>query len=280
MVYTWCRQRMWSESTDEGNAMGFTPETCSGPNRPSVSIWLTEPSAAAVEMAQLTGYDTVVLDIEHGLFDLRELDWIIPLIRAKGMRVIAKVLGPERGPIQQALDFGADAVAIPHITSAEHAAEVCGYAKFPPLGDRSFAGGRTSDYRGFTDDWVTAQDRNTQCYAMIEDASAFEDVKTILDLPVIDGIFIGPSDLSLRRERGAYTVTEADLADIRHLARAANAAGKPWLLPAWSAAEQRLAVEEGAHTIVAAMQYGAMLAGFTATLQNLREIQNDVRSAQ
>ncbi|MGB3355002.1 MAG: aldolase/citrate lyase family protein [Mycobacterium sp.] len=260
--------------------MTSPPEHSSPPDRPSVSIWLTEPSAAAVEMGSLAGYDTVVLDIEHGLFDLRALDWIIPLIRAKGMRVIAKVLGPERGPIQQALDFGADAVAIPHITSAEHAAQICGFAKFPPLGDRSFAGGRTSEYRGFTDDWVSAQDRKTQCYPMIEDASAFDDIHQILNLPVVDGIFIGPSDLSLRRERGAYGVTEADLADIRHLARAANAAGKPWLLPAWSEAEQRLAVEEGAHTVVATMQYGAMLAGFTATMQNLQKINADVRTTR
>ncbi|TFV60274.1 4-hydroxy-2-oxovalerate aldolase [Mycobacterium sp. PS03-16] len=247
---------------------------------PPVSIWLTEPSAAAVEMGFLAGYDTVVLDIEHGLFDLRELDWIIPFIRAKGMRVIAKVLGPERGPIQQALDFGADAVAIPHITSAEHAAEICGFAKFPPLGDRSFAGGRTTGYKGFTDDWVAIQDRQTHCYPMIEDASAFDDIKKILDLPMVDGIFVGPSDLSLRRDRGAYSVTDADLTDLRHLARAANAAGKPWLLPAWSAAEQQLAVEEGAHTIVAAMQYGAMLTGFTAIRQSLQKIQDDVRSTR
>lgn len=251
--------------------------------RPRVAIWLSEPSTAAVEMGRLAGYDTVVLDIEHGLFDLRALDSIIPFIRAKGMQVIAKVLGPERGPIQQALDFGSDAVAVPHITSAAHAAEICGFAKFPPLGDRSFAGGRTSDYRGFSDDWVTAQDQNTKCYAMIEDASAFETAKQILDLPVVDGIFVGPSDLSLRRGRGAYTVTEDDLADIRQLARAARAAGKPWLLPAWSQAEQRLALEEDAHTIVASMQYAAMLSGFTATLatlQNLQKIHDDVRSAR
>lgn len=239
-----------------------------------VAIWLTEPSIAAVEMGHLAGYDAVVLDIEHGLFDLQDLDRIIPFVKAKGMRLIAKVLGPERGPIQQALDFGADAVAIPHIESAAHAAEICGFAKFPPLGDRSFAGGRTSAYRGFTDAWVAEQDARTHCYPMIEDASAFDDVKAILDLPVVDGIFVGPSDLSLRRERGAYSVTEADLDDIRHLARAANAVGKPWLLPAWSPAEQRLAVEEGAATIVASMQYGAMLAGFTSTLQGVRDIQS------
>jgi 4-hydroxy-2-oxoheptanedioate aldolase len=245
-----------------------------------VAIWLTEPSTAAVEMGKLAGYDTVVLDIEHGCFDLRELDAIIPFIRAKQMRVIAKVLGPERGPIQQALDFGADAVAIPHITSAAHAAEICGMAKFPPLGDRSFAGGRTSAYRGFTDEWVAEQDGATHCYPMIEHASAFDEIEAILALPVVDGIFIGPSDLSLRRDRGAYSVTEADLADLRHLARAANRAGKPWVLPAWSAAEQKLAVHEGAHTIVASMQYGAMLAGFTATRQNLRDIQAEMVSAR
>ncbi|WP_017571048.1 HpcH/HpaI aldolase family protein [Nocardiopsis halotolerans] len=241
-------------------------------------VWLTEPSAAAVEMAQLAGYDTVVLDIEHGLFDLAALDWIIPFVRAKGMDVIAKVLGPERGPIQQALDFGANAVAIPHVESVEHAARVCGYAKFPPLGDRSFAGGRTSGYRGFTDEWVARQDRGTRCYPMIEDASAFGDIDAILGLPVVDGVFVGPSDLSLRRERGAYSVSEADLEDVRHLARAARSAGKPWVLPAWSQAEQRLAVEEGAETIIAIMQYGALLSGFAGTLDALREIENDLRS--
>jgi 4-hydroxy-2-oxoheptanedioate aldolase len=187
------------------------------------------------------------------------------------MAVIAKVLGPERGPIQQALDFGASAVAIPHVESVEHAAEVCGFAKFPPLGDRSFAGGRTSSYRGFTDDWVTEQDQGTRCYPMIEDASAFEHIEAILQLPVVDGIFIGPSDLSLRRQRGAYSVSGADLDDIRHLARAAQAAGKPWILPAWSQA-----VEENAETVVVAMQYGAMLSGFTGALNALQEIENNL----
>ena len=242
------------------------------------AVWLTEPSTAAVEMARLAGFGTVVLDIEHGLFDLAALDSLIPFIRAEGMDVIAKVLGPERGPIQQALDFGANAVAIPHVESVEHAAQVCGYAKFPPLGDRSFAGGRTSGYRGFTDGWVTRQDRGTRCYPMIEDASAFADIEAILELPVVDDIFIGPSDLSLRRGRGAYGVTEADLDDLRHLARAARAAGKPWVLPAWSPAEQRLAVEEGAATIVTTMQYGAMFAGFTGAVDALRTIENDLRS--
>ena len=57
------------------------------------------------------------------------------------------MLGPERGPIQQALDFGATAVVIPHIEGAAHAAAICAFGKFPPRGDRSFAGGRTAPVR-------------------------------------------------------------------------------------------------------------------------------------
>lgn len=236
-------------------------------------VWLSEPSASAVEVAALVGYDTVVLDVEHGSFDLAALNWMLPFIRAKGMEVIVKVLGPQREAIQQALDLGANAVAIPHVESVEHAAKVCGYAKFPPLGDRSFAGGRVSNYRGFDDAWVAEQDASTRCFPMIEDASAFEHVADILALPTVDGIFIGPSDLSLRRERGAYTVSEGDLADLAHAAEAANAAKKPWILPAWSPAEQELAVAKNAHLIIATMQYGALMSGLAAASGSLREIQ-------
>ncbi|RCW99648.1 HpcH/HpaI aldolase family protein [Marinomonas foliarum] len=235
------------------------------------SVWLTEPSSAAVDIAKIAGYEIVVLDVEHGLFDLAAMDWIIPFIRSRGMKVIVKVLGPERGPIQQALDFGANAVAIPHIESAEHAARVCGYAKFPPLGDRSFAGGRTSNYVGFTDEWVKEQDSEYQCFPMIEDGSAFDSIDEILALDCVDGIFIGPSDLSLRRERGAYSVTEEDLDDIRYLARAAQKVNKPWILPAWSEAEQRLAIEENAAVVILNMQYGALLQGFTNALDKFKK---------
>ncbi|MFG6666101.1 HpcH/HpaI aldolase/citrate lyase family protein [Halomonas sp. HNIBRBA4712] len=246
-------------------------------SKPKLSIWLTEPSTAAVEIAQLAGYDTIVLDVEHGLFDLAAMDWLIPSIRARGMRVIVKVLGPERGPIQQALDFGANGVAIPHIESAEHAQQVCGYAKFPPLGDRSFAGGRVSSYRGFSDNWLTTQDTEYQCFPMIEDGSAFDSVEEILALECVDGIFIGPSDLSMRRGRGAYSVSEDDLDDIRYLARAACKANKPWILPAWSEAERQVAIDEKAATIVLTMQYGALLNGFSQALTDFKKMEEETR---
>jgi 4-hydroxy-2-oxoheptanedioate aldolase len=223
-------------------------------------------------MASDLGYGAAVLDIEHGTFDLAALDRFIPFLRALGMEVIAKVLAPERGPIQQALDFGADAVVIPHIAGVEHAREITGFAKFPPAGDRSYAGGRTTAYRGFDDQWVQRQDANTRCYPMVEDASAFDELAAILALPTVDGLFVGPSDLSLRRNRGAYTRNATDFADFNLIAQAAGQAGKPWLFPAWSSAEKHFAVAHGAAQIVVTMEHAALMSGLQASLDEMQAI--------
>lgn len=227
------------------------------------AAWLSDPSFAAAEIARGIGYGAVILDIEHGAFDLSDLERFIPFLKSIDMEVVAKVLGPERGPIQQALDFGADVVVIPHVENLEHAIAVTSFAKFPPLGDRSFAGGRTTSYGGFTDEWVTQQDRRTRCYPMIEDAGALEDVEAILALDTVDGVFVGPSDLSLRRERGAYSRTEGDFADLERISKAAAAAGKAWVLPAWSLEEKEFALRNGADQLALTMQHGALVAGFS-----------------
>ena len=241
------------------------------PNR-RYAMWLSGPNVAAAEIARQVGYGALVLDIEHGTFDLADLERFIPFARAIGLEVIAKVLGPERGPIQQALDFGADVVAIPHVENAAHAAAVTAFAKFPPLGDRSFAGGRTSAYGGFTDEWVHEQDRNTRCYPMIEDAGAIEQIEDILAIDTVDGVFVGPSDLSLRRARGAYTRTADDFADLARIAAAARDAGKPWLLPSWSQEEKRFAVEHGADQMALTMEHGALMAGMTAAHAEISDL--------
>ncbi|WP_420000019.1 HpcH/HpaI aldolase family protein [Streptomyces boninensis] len=240
--------------------------------RRKYAAWLSDPSFAAAEIVAATGYGAVVLDIEHGAFDLADLERFIPFLRSLDLDVLAKVLGPERGPIQQALDFGATAVVVPHVESAAHAALVCSYGKFPPLGDRSFAGGRTAGYGGFDDDWIARQDRSTRVYPMIEDAGAIEEIKEILALPVVDGVFVGPSDLSMRRERGAYTRGDGDFADLAVIADAARSAGKPWVLPAWSTAEKSFALAHGADQLVLTMQHGALAAGFRAALDETTEL--------
>jgi 4-hydroxy-2-oxoheptanedioate aldolase len=107
---------------------------------------------------------------------------------------------------------------------------------------------------------------------MIEDAGAIEQIDEILALATVDGVFVGPSDLSLRRERGAYSRTDGDFADLARIAAAARTAGKPWLLPAWSPEEKRFAVEHGADQMALTMEHGAILAGLTAAHDAMLDI--------
>ncbi|WP_117195853.1 HpcH/HpaI aldolase family protein [Rhizobium terrae] len=225
------------------------------------AVWLSGPNVPAAEIASAIGYTSAVLDIEHGSFDLDTLERFIPLLKGLGLDVLAKVLGPERGPIQQALDFGADAVVIPHILDAAHAKKVCAFAKFPPKGDRSFAGGRTVAYGSPDDQWFVDQDSRTRCYPMIEHAGALRDIAAILAFDTVDGVFVGPSDLSLRRGRQSYKRSEADFADLQAIADAAKAAGKHWLLPAWSISEKQFALANHAHTLALTMEHGALAHG-------------------
>lgn len=248
---------MEQESTTKDDRFGF---------------WLTSPNVAAAEIGRRIGYGIVVLDIEHGTFDLAALERFVPYLRSLGLEVIAKVLGPHREPIQQALDFGANAVAVPHIESAEHASRISSYGKFPPLGSRSFAGGRTTGYGRIDDEWIAAQDSKTKVYPMIEDPGALQEIDQILALETVDGVFIGPTDLSLTRGRGAYGREQADYDDLLLIAQAAKAAGKPWILPAWTQEEKEFALQNNASKILLTMEHGALSAGLSSAFQLASEL--------
>lgn len=227
----------------------------------TLAAWLSTPHQAMIEIAHDIGYRHIVLDIEHGLFDLEALDRILALGKALGMTMHAKVLGPEAIPIQQALDMGADSVIIPHIGDVEHARRVTASAKYPTLGTRSFSGTRPARYGGVKPDYYDTENAKTRCYPMIESAAALKDVEAILALPTVDGLFVGPSDLSLDSGRGAYRNTDADKADLRKIAEAARKADKPWIMPAWSRSERAFAQELGASLMVVADEYGSIWTG-------------------
>lgn len=234
-----------------------------------IGCWLAAPDIVFIEIAADLGYGTLVLDAEHGTFDMKDFDKLIPFARLLDLDVFVKVEGPRAEPIQQALDFGANGVIIPHVRGIEHARSVCSAAKYPPLGTRSYAGARTVRYGAPSSTYFEDDNRTALCFPMVETAESFEDVAAILALPIVDGIFVGPSDLSLTRGRGRYGFTDADRADIEHVAAACRAAGKPWIMPTWRVDEKVFADEHGAAITLIAEQQGAMAIGLETALQRV-----------
>lgn len=237
----------------------------------NIALWMSQPNFSFLEIARTCGIARLVIELEHGTFDLAALDQFLAFSRALGMPALTKVLAPTTEAIQQALDFGSDGVILPHILGVDHAREVTKAAKYPLLGIRSYTGGRVFGHSRPATDAFDRENKRTKCYAMIETAESLADVEKIIALDTVDGLFPGPSDLSLARGRGAYDFNDSDRADLARIARAAREAGKPWIMPAWTPAERAFAIEEGAELLVVSTQNIALRAGIMSAISALKQ---------
>lgn len=228
----------------------------------SRAFWLQTANQHACEIAHIAGFDSVVFDLEHGVFDLSAVDRLAPFCAAIGLKCFIRVAEAGRPAIQAALDIGAAGVILPQIEDLDHAARVSALAKFPPLGSRGIGYSRTTQYDGATPEFAAAENARRACYAMIETAGGFRDAQAIAALPCVDGLFIGPGDLSLARGRGIFGDTAEDRADLETVAKAAKAAGKLFAAAGPTRGYAKQAAELGAAFVAEGDELTAMMIGF------------------
>ncbi|MFK4088741.1 HpcH/HpaI aldolase/citrate lyase family protein [Kribbella sp. NPDC020789] len=159
-----------------------------------VGYWVTLDAPPATERIARAGYDYVVLDGQHGLIGYQGLLNGLLAVDAGGSTGLVRVEANDPTPIGRALDAGAFGVIIPLIDTAEDVAAAVRSAKYPPLGRRSF-GPMRSALR--IDPAPAEANKATVVLAMIETAQALENVAEICATPGLDGLYVGPSDLSL-----------------------------------------------------------------------------------
>jgi 4-hydroxy-2-oxoheptanedioate aldolase len=162
-----------------------------------VFTFLMVPRVEIVEMLGLAGFDGVVIDLEHGPTTLADLPILSAAARASGMFALARVRDGIAAEIGAFLDTGVDGVLVPHVSSAAQAAAVVAAGRFPPAGDRSL----NPYVRGtrYGSDGDAARDlANARCaiIVMVEGADGLADLEAIGDTGDLDGVFIGPVDLS------------------------------------------------------------------------------------
>jgi 4-hydroxy-2-oxoheptanedioate aldolase len=121
-------------------------------------------------------------------------------------------------------------------------------------------------YDSITPGFFDAENRRCHCLPMIETARALAEVEAILALDTVDGLFVGPSDLSMTRGRGAFAATDEDLADFGIVAATAEKAGKLWGLPAPGTTVFDFAVRHGAALVTICDDLTALGLGFAQGL--------------
>jgi 4-hydroxy-2-oxoheptanedioate aldolase len=198
-------------------------------NGKALCAWVTVNEPAVAEWLAREGFDAVALDMQHGAIDFDGAMRSILNVALAGKPTIVRVPVGAFALASQLLDAGASGILAPMINSSDDALRLVEYLKFPPLGQRSW-GPRTALPLSGLDPtpYLKAANTMTQAIAMIETRAALEALDDILAVKGVDGVFVGPSDLSIAlsggasvEPRGAALITEA-----RRVAARAKAHGK------------------------------------------------------
>ena len=163
--------------------------------RAAVNGWLAIPSSVSAETMAHQGWDTLTIDLQHGLVDYTSMLPMLQAISTTATVPIVRVPWLEPGIIMKSLDAGAYGVICPMVSTREQAQELVAYTHYAPRGTRSFGPMRGLLYGGH--DYAEHANDTIVAFAMIETAQALDNLDAILSVEGLDAIYIGPSDLSL-----------------------------------------------------------------------------------
>jgi 4-hydroxy-2-oxoheptanedioate aldolase len=160
-----------------------------------VNGWLAIPSAFSAEVMAHQGFDSLTVDMQHGVVDYQVAVTMLQAISTTKVIPLARVPWNDPARLMKILDAGVYGVICPMISTPAQAEALVQACKYPPRGYRSWGPVRASLYAG-TDYGDHAND-DLIVMPMIETAEALENLDDILGVPGVDAIYVGPSDLSL-----------------------------------------------------------------------------------
>jgi 4-hydroxy-2-oxoheptanedioate aldolase len=237
------------------------------------SAWSTLPGSLIVEVLARLDFDCVTFDVQHGLHDVASLAGGVGAAALSGKPSLVRIPVADNAFASRAVDMGAEAIIAPMINSAADARALVAAVKYPPLGERSWGPRRAIGLSGLSPQaHIEAANANTLAMAMIETTAALAALDAILAVPGIDGVFVGPSDLSVTLSEGRRIAPlDANLdATIAQVAERATAAGKFAGVFCATAARARQFRDYGYRFIALATDHDYLVAGATAMLETSR----------
>ncbi len=161
----------------------------------AVNGWLAIPSAFSAETMAHAGWDSLTIDMQHGVIDYQAAVNMLTAISTTPTVPIVRVPWLDPGIVMKMLDAGAYGVICPMVNTREGAEKLVAATHYPPRGTRSFGPIRALLYAGA--DYARHANDTVIAFAMIETRQALENLDEILSVEGLDAIYIGPADLSL-----------------------------------------------------------------------------------
>lgn len=162
----------------------------------TIGTWLTIPHRTVVEIFAKSGFEWVVIDMEHAPINISQAAELIAHIQGNGMQALVRVHKNEEVTIKSVLDAGADGIVVPMIKNKQDAEKAVSYTYYPPEGKRGVGLNRAQYYGEGFEGYKAWLDKNVVIIAQIEHIDAINNLEEILSVKGIDGTIIGPYDLS------------------------------------------------------------------------------------
>ncbi|MEX2542894.1 MAG: aldolase/citrate lyase family protein [Trueperaceae bacterium] len=159
-----------------------------------INGWLSIPSPIVAEVMARQGFHSICIDMQHGLIDYGDCVSMLQAIGQTDAFPLVRVPSNDEASLMRVLDAGAQGVIVPLVDTASDAARAVAACRYPPLGRRSFGPTRAAMVSG-PEYHLRANDK-VLVFAMIETSSGLENIYEIVRTPGLDGVYIGPSDLS------------------------------------------------------------------------------------
>jgi len=160
-----------------------------------VNGWLSIPSAFSAEVMAHQGFDSLTVDMQHGVVDYQVAVTMLQAVSTTPVIPLARVPWNDPARLMKILDAGVYGVICPMISTRAQAEALVAACKYPPRGYRSFGPVRASLYAG--SDYGDRADDDIVVMPMIETAEALKNLDAILSVPGVGAIYVGPADLSL-----------------------------------------------------------------------------------
>jgi 2-keto-3-deoxy-L-rhamnonate aldolase RhmA len=236
--------------------------------KPLIGSLVSTRSPEVAEAMALCGFEWLFLDLEHSVLDVASAQNIIQAVDSKTYNVI-RIPSNSSEHFNKALDTGCDGVIVPMVNSVAMAEYAVRCAKYAPVGTRGIGLARAQGYGLQFSEYLKSANERIALILQIEHKQAVEEIEEIVKVPGVDGIFIGPFDLSASMGLLGQTSAPQVVQAIRRVREACRNAQLPYGLFAMTPELARGEIEHGAQLIVVGSDLSFLAASAKAALISL-----------
>ena len=161
------------------------------------AAWIQMGSNVATEIMAHVGFDVLIVDMEHSTTDPRTLVTLLQAMNGTPVVPFARAPWNDLVAIKRILDCGIMGLSIPYVSSYEEALSAVRACKYPPMGNRGIAAShRAAGFGTNANSYLQRANDEIVVMIAIENTQGIDELDKILTIDGLDGIFIGPTDLS------------------------------------------------------------------------------------